>query len=681
MELKKLILKNFRAHKTLTVDFSAGITGITGGNGSGKSSVVEAIMFLLTGEGYAKSKSDMISVGQTTGYVIGHMLIDGKEAILERHLDTAKVNFKYEDKVYKKSGEVNEIWDKLFQIDKNIVQNVIISNQGEIALLFNGDNSTREKLFQKIFMVPNTSKIRDVVWNNYIKTAPPEYMLKNSEELDSSLASSKEALIKNKEQLGSLFVPDEEYNQLVTRKNYLYQVAHSKQLVEMCNSEIYYLSAQIALLQISIANKQREYVDVDTTAYVREIAELDSSKPLFEQKQLAADSLNRLKAPNYTEADKAELDKLINDIASKEAEVALKKKTATDLVNKIKEYEQSGLASGVCPTCKSEVKDIATLVQHFNDELTPIVIEGRQLKDELDKLKKIKAEKQILADYYNNYVKEHSRLTQILEVYKDVSYDENKHRELNHELNKYNASKAELENLNKKLSQLEAGLNSKKIELAAAVKYDRNPEEFEQELSSVNEQLIELDTKKRLYKSVELSVALHEQKIQDTLEQIQENGELLIKNNNRKEYLDTLQAIYDIFHTSKFARMLIQTYASTVSEYMQAVLESFNFPYKAEVNEMFGIDVFNDEGLKLPSVSGGQQVMIGLSLRLALHNMFVGAFPLMIIDEGSYGLTEENTKRYFEIISDLNKNSKFKQVIVIDHNSELSEYVDHTVTL
>ena len=43
----------------------------------------------------------MITLGQVTGYVLGHFIIDGKEAVLERHLDSAKVNFKYGDTIYK----------------------------------------------------------------------------------------------------------------------------------------------------------------------------------------------------------------------------------------------------------------------------------------------------------------------------------------------------------------------------------------------------------------------------------------------------------------------------------------------------------------------------------------------------------------------------------------------------
>jgi len=102
MELKKLTLKNFRTHRKLEIDFKSGITGIVGNNGTGKSSIVEAIIFLFTGEGYG-FKGDMLSVGEESGYVMGNIMIDGKEAVLERHLDTSKVNFKYDGITYKKS--------------------------------------------------------------------------------------------------------------------------------------------------------------------------------------------------------------------------------------------------------------------------------------------------------------------------------------------------------------------------------------------------------------------------------------------------------------------------------------------------------------------------------------------------------------------------------------------------
>jgi DNA repair exonuclease SbcCD ATPase subunit len=219
------------------------------------------------------------------------------------------------------------------------------------------------------------------------------------------------------------------------------------------------------------------------------------------------------------------------------------------------------------------------------------------------------------------------------------------------------------------------------LALAGLVAYDKPLSELDAECDSVTQAIADAVKREEAYQVTLQMLATLNMELEQLDREIAETEQNTEKNTQREKYVGVLNSVYDILHTTKFPRLLINTYAGTVTEYMEEVLDSFNFPYKAKVNETFGVDVFNDEGLQLPSVSGGQQVMIGLGLRLALHNMFVGAFPFMIIDEGSYGLNAENTKKYFEILSKLGKSSKFKQVIVIDHHPELSEYVDNTINL
>ena len=98
MLLKSLTLKNFRTHTNATFEFSEGVTAIIGGNGSGKSSIVEAIIFLLTGEGYGKTKSRHSSITLTHDDIIA---VDAKNGV-----------FKY------KSKDQNNIID--ITITKNI---------------------------------------------------------------------------------------------------------------------------------------------------------------------------------------------------------------------------------------------------------------------------------------------------------------------------------------------------------------------------------------------------------------------------------------------------------------------------------------------------------------------------------------------------------------------------------
>ncbi|NTV00017.1 MAG: SMC family ATPase, partial [Methanoregulaceae archaeon] len=60
MLLEKLVLNNFKRFREAEIHFKDGITGIVGNNGSGKSSIVEAILFALYGLKGSGVNSDYI---------------------------------------------------------------------------------------------------------------------------------------------------------------------------------------------------------------------------------------------------------------------------------------------------------------------------------------------------------------------------------------------------------------------------------------------------------------------------------------------------------------------------------------------------------------------------------------------------------------------------------------------
>jgi DNA repair exonuclease SbcCD ATPase subunit len=681
MQLTNIVLKNFRNHTSSSFDFTEGVTAIIGGNGSGKSSIVEAILFLFTGEGYA-NKADMLTVGQTSGWVIGKLIIDGKEAVLERHIDTAKVNFVYDGKTYKKSGEVNEIWDKLFQIDKNIVHNVIVSNQGEIALLFNGDNSTKEKLFQKIFMVPNTTKIRDIIWNNYMKEAPPEYPIKDRVQISSDIQCLEQLVLMSEESLMSMGIDEEQYQSAVARKAFLASVKQSHAEVEQTVSARKKCEDEIDSLESQITSLQNKMQIVSIQEYRDCLASQKASKGLHDNRSQLETRKAALVAPGVSEPSKEDLDNLQKKVADLDAGLKVKRTALQEIQQKIQEYEKSGLGSGVCPTCGSEVDSVVKLIEHLENERTPLIDAGKREKElflaATEELKITAASYKLWEDYN----KEITALDTALAAFKDVTpFDAETYELCEGVVNKYSVWEEKLKMLDKQKAQANSTLHALDVKLAGFPKCDLSVAACDSELAACTLKIEQIAKQREEVKKLEIEIATNTREIKTLQKELADNDRYSQENAKRKEYVAVLKSVYDLFHTGKFPRALIQTYSSTVSEYMNDVLASFDFPYTAKVNETFGIDVFNDEGLQLPDISGGQQVMVGFSLRLALHNMFVGAFPFMIIDEGSYGLNSENAKKYFEIIKSLGKGSKFKQVIVIDHHSELSEYVDNTIQL
>jgi DNA repair exonuclease SbcCD ATPase subunit len=228
---------------------------------------------------------------------------------------------------------------------------------------------------------------------------------------------------------------------------------------------------------------------------------------------------------------------------------------------------------------------------------------------------------------------------------------------------------------------VDAEISKLNIRNATLPAYDQSKISLEFELADVKQKINDIISALEASKDLQIKIANNENMISLKNGELARNENTKAHNSARNKYVGILNELYELLATSQFPRKLIQTYSSTVSEYLSENLRNFNFPYRAEVNDNFGIDVFDDQNRKLPSVSGGQEIMIGVALRLALHSMFGEAFPMLIFDEGSVHLSQESKKHYFEVIKNMNDMSKLKQIIIIDHDEDLTDVVDNTIKL
>src|SRR5258708_32476075 len=60
MRIKSIRLQNFRQHADTRIEFESGLTGIVGANGTGKSTILEAIAWALYGNPAARGKRDSV---------------------------------------------------------------------------------------------------------------------------------------------------------------------------------------------------------------------------------------------------------------------------------------------------------------------------------------------------------------------------------------------------------------------------------------------------------------------------------------------------------------------------------------------------------------------------------------------------------------------------------------------
>ena len=186
----------------------------------------------------------------------------------------------------------------------------------------------------------------------------------------------------------------------------------------------------------------------------------------------------------------------------------------------------------------------------------------------------------------------------------------------------------------------------------------------------------QLNTKRKL----ELNINSLQTEIESLKKRIADSDLNKAKNEKRNEFEKILLNLYDAFHATEFTKKVIQKYATVVTDYMLGNLASFNIPYTVNIGDNFDVEVTDKNGRELPSVSGGQKIIIGLCLRLALLQLFAQNFSFFIIDEATQTLDTTNQELYFELVKSLKK-SQWKQIILIDHSERLGNCVDNVIDL
>jgi len=209
MILSKLELQNFKRYKNKEFNFREGLTGLLGKNGSGKSTIFEAILFALYGKSrvsnellknsYAKPKEPLS--------VKLYFEIEGKEYLVERELRGKSLSAKAN--LFDGNGEliatsvkgVNSEIVKLIGMSYEAFANTIYASQKELTALSNLKSEERKKIIRRLIGLEKIDNIekeliykirdlkRDIKSFNEVLTSKEQI-----DEIKSQLQESKSAL-------------------------------------------------------------------------------------------------------------------------------------------------------------------------------------------------------------------------------------------------------------------------------------------------------------------------------------------------------------------------------------------------------------------------------------------------------------------------------------------------------
>lgn len=401
MHLKRIELTNYRQHRKMDVDFEGNLIAILGKNGSGKSNLIGAIQFALTGEQPGFTKSDLTTWGEKEGSVkLTFTAGSANEEFVIVRKTNGDVTLKVGGETVKQARKVEDALRDKAGLDKELIRQIVfVPQKGIDAILFD-DPKNREVAFQRLIGIGNASKIYEALGREITALDKPqgfdEAIARSRQQLaeQNNLAKtcrealakyedamkvlpSKESLEKEVDKCAGAQAAVEDYIAACNR------ITDAETLRDMADKRLEALGAPPDSDEELIARSMKLCHDADAGAallaegkeavrYLTRLKELSSAAASAQEEFGNAEQKFQAivdKYPTTLEDDKAEMDRLTAEENAAAAE-------ARSLRNLAKEAS----SDGTCPVCGAPAsqEDIA---KHLEERLAAAEKKSAQAAD------------------------------------------------------------------------------------------------------------------------------------------------------------------------------------------------------------------------------------------------------------------------------------------------------------
>jgi exonuclease SbcC len=195
MILTKLHLENFKKYTDYSIEFGEGLIGIIGKNGSGKSTIFEAILFGLYGEFKERGNKELVrnSKASTKDAVIVELEFEFEAIEYKVHREFRGKALSASAKFYKNAElittgakEVNSSVIKLTGMSKDSFMHTLFASQKELTSLSSLKNEERKKMIRRLLGLEKIDFIE-------------KELVEKSRELKRSIDASRELLLSEDE--------------------------------------------------------------------------------------------------------------------------------------------------------------------------------------------------------------------------------------------------------------------------------------------------------------------------------------------------------------------------------------------------------------------------------------------------------------------------------------------------
>src|SRR3989344_1119372 len=669
MLLKKIRLENIRSYISEEINFPDGSVLLSGNIGSGKSSILLAIDFVLFGLSSGLG-SALLRNGEENGSVELHFKLDDKDVIIKRSLKRKNKsvtqdygyliinNEKIEGSATELKARILELLNypkELLTKSKDLIYKyTVYTPQENMKAILIGDKDFRLETLRKVFGI---DKYKRIVNNSEIFLKGLRNKVK---EFEIRVEKMDEKNNKKKEKEIELNKLKEEVDKIINESNKIADdIKTNKNTIENIEKDIKEknkLRNEISINEINIKNYknliERENLEINNLKI--EINELENE--LKNKKEEDIDELiEERRKINETIIN---LEQDIRDLRDKIVELNSKKKTSEGLKKQISELNN-------CPTCLQDVND-----EHKKNIISK---EDGKIRDILSEINKINVN-----EIENNLKINKNKLEEINNKISEVNVLKIKFKSLKERREKLDILNKNIVELNDKLNEI----NEKFNELSKQIS---DFESLEDKYYSLREEFDELINKDKLIEIRRVTLQENKNEILNNIKELDE--EILFMRNVEKnlEYFRQLEKWLEEVFINMMNIMEKKIMLKAYSDFNELFEKWFNILVENELisvkldDEFSPVIILNGYETDYAHLSGGERTAAALSYRLALNQVInnlmseIKTKDLIILDEPTEGFSSEQLDRVKLVLQELN----LKQIIIVSHEPKVESFVDN----
>lgn len=675
--IKDINLHNFISHRDTSLSLDKGITIFVGHNGSGKSSIIDAITFALFGEHTRKSNKNLILRGASSSSTRLNFFVNSKEYSAYRQIGSlgqsisAKLDLVSDsNNIINKpivAGERKQFGEsmsaevaKTLGVDYKKLKVATIIQQGELNRIIEFHPKDFKELLNGMIGMDRLDLAYQTM-HEIIDGFRERLREHNNGFDDKQIESIRNSIQHN---ISELFDSESTLKQLENERNRANTKLRS---IEKEIERIEPLILKARELQ-TMENALMKYLTEKKDCILDDIVKLD---------RIIKEAYTSIQIVSGKEEIRINLQMVRSEVEDAELRIINNEGESGRLKGLLEFAKKLEIKDGKCPVCNSKVQTINKMldtdhikneIKQKNEERSKLLTERSNAKKEEsfleEKEKPIAASEKFLAS--NNI----SNLQDITKLENDLFHKRNDLSKLPKNIVGIGEDPTVF-----MIDDFSKSLVENIIKLRFEVKNLRIQDYIDAKLNHthLSDALLEINIK----------IGSSQKSIQQATKFIDDFNRILTELENAAKYIDILEKIRStVFNRDGLVGLSLRSWAlKTISYKASEYATMFNIGIsRIDLTEKVkDVDIicYGRHGeIDMNCLSGGEKVAVALALRLAIAYMMGSSkLDFIILDEPTAHLDAERRKSMVKIISEAFKdgNGPLSQIIIITHDAEIFE--------